>query len=231
MTLDCLIHRRLSCFARNRTKYLVPPLFVSLVTIKKMSSGFSPLPHAHTPNTPRARSNVRALRHDVSHRPPRDGGQARRLQGCQVRTRHFRTSRFFVTSAFFGIRLEKRVGVAGERASPTRASAPSRDGGDRAIACHSARVLALGTRSRSSRVHHSSPTTFRRRRSWQKRKTPATRSRARHLEILFRGGVGTLGQDASPVRRVFGHFFFCSKSFEAHRRSPRPTPRAVTYPR
>ena len=114
-----------------------------------MSSGFTPLPHTHTPNTPRARSNVRALRHDVSHRPPRDGGQARRLQGCQVRTRHFRNSRFFVTSAFFGVRLEKRVGVAGERASPTRASAPPRDSGDRAIACHSTRVLALGTRSRT----------------------------------------------------------------------------------
>ena len=203
----------MSCFARNRTKYLVPPLFVSLVTIKKMSSGFSPLPHAHTPNTPRARSNVRALRHDVSHRPPRDGGQARRLQGCQVRTRHFRTSRFFVTSAFFGIRLEKRVGVAGERASPTRASAPSRDGGDRAIACHSARVLALGTRSRSSRVHHSSPTTFRRRRSWQKSgKLPRPALARDTSRSFFEGGSAHWDRTLRRCDGFSAIFFFARRA-------------------
>lgn len=174
-----------------------------------MSSGFTPLPHAHTPNTPRARSNVRALRHDVSHRPPRDGGQARRLQGCQVRTRHFRNSRFFVTSAFFGVRLEKRVGFAGERASPTRASAPPRDSGDRAIACHSTRVLALGTRSRTRVSTTRRPRRFAaddRGKSGKLLRPALARETSR---CFFEGGVGTRAQTGRFAGATgFRPFFF-----------------------
>lgn len=182
-------------------KYLFRPL-------NKMSLPTSPHFHTHTHPTllALAAMSAHSAMMSLTARPVMAGKRvASNAVRCEPDT--FVIRAFSVRALFSAHPSRKARRVAGKRDSPTRERAPSRDDGDHAIAYHAARVLALGTRSRRSRVHHASSATFRRRRLGN---SSAPLSRVRSRDAFRRGGRQSRpGVDVSPATRfgVFFHFF------------------------